>query len=66
MRNHPNRRKFYVGDRVRDAEGDIGVIIKANAADARTPHNNDQVFVAWQSGVRTWAPTSDLTVANFA
>lgn len=60
------RRKptISVGDRVRDAEGDVGIIIEANALDAHVPHNSDQVFVAWATGVRTWTPTSNLELIN--
>lgn len=57
---------FPVGTQVEGGAGDdrdTGTVIEAVGADARhSMASGDNVFVAWDSGVRTWTPASDLRV----
>lgn len=55
------KQDFPIGVAVEGVDGDHGVVIEANGADARHPMAcDDNVLVAWDSGVRTWTPASDL------
>lgn len=60
--------QYTIGTRVEGGEGDdrdIGTIVEATGVDARHPMATaDNVFVAWDSGVRTWTPLADLRVAE--
>jgi len=59
---------FAFGSRVEGGEGedhDIGTVIEAIGPDAQHPMAVDgNVYVAWDSGVRTWTPASDLAPAR--
>lgn len=61
------KRDFPIGVRVEGGEGedyDTGTVVEAMDLDAAHPMaSGDNVFVAWDSGVRTWAPISDLRTA---
>lgn len=63
MTNHPHRnRKLSIGDRVEGGKGedrDTGRIVAILDA----PKGSCDVEVAWDSGVRTPAISSDLEVA---
>jgi hypothetical protein len=56
--------QFPIGSRVEGGSGedhDIGTIIDPTTIDRR--HQMARaVFVAWDSGIRTWTPVSDITV----
>lgn len=58
---------FPIGTRVQGGRGDdhdIGTVIAAVGDDASHPMaNGPNIFVAWQSGVRTWTPIADLEPA---
>lgn len=61
------KRDFAIGIRVESGEEDdydTGCVIEATGTDAKHPMaGGDNVFVAWDSGVRTWTPASDLRLA---
>lgn len=56
--------EFKIGCRVEggsDDDRDSGTIVEAAGADARHPMaGGENVLVAWDSGVRTWTPASEL------
>ena len=59
---------FALGSRVTGGAGedrDVGTVVEAIGPDAQHPMaaNGNNVFVAWDSGVRTWTPASDLQSA---
>jgi hypothetical protein len=60
-------RGFPIGARVEAGNGedyDTGTVIEAVGEDANhSMATGDAVFVAWDSGVRTWAPISELRIA---
>jgi hypothetical protein len=39
---------------------DTGIIADPNDFDLRIPHRPTDVFVAWDSGVRTWTRAEDI------
>lgn len=63
MANHPNRsRQMKPGARVEAGKGedhDTGTVMDGALAERPAPAP-DMVWVAWDSGARTWTPRADL------
>jgi hypothetical protein len=58
---------FQVGDKVEsghDDDFDTGRVIDADESAEAIRHADDAVYVAWQSGVRTWTPVDLLRHAE--
>lgn len=57
--------EIAAGTRVEGGMGedhDAGTVIAANGVDLEHPMaGGDNVFVAWDSGVRTWVPVTELS-----
>lgn len=67
MANHPNRsRKTKIGARVEAGAGadyDTGTVMDGALAERPAP-GPDMVWVAWDSGTRTWTPHDLLRLSK--